>query len=772
MQTEVRQPDRERARGVPGFVVAAVLLAMAVVSPVLFRGLRGALASNSNDPRQWLPRGFEETKKSDWLQRHFGNDEIAVVSWPGCTLADERAENLARALLENPDRAYFQRARTGARLLRRLTSAPLGLSYQEAVQRLQGVVIGADGATTCVVLTVSKRGAENRAAAIDEVRRIAERVCGLSPEQLRLGGPTVDAAAIDVESQRMLLELAGLSGIVALGISWIGLRSVRLAVIVLAGAVYSTMAAMAILYYTGGNMNLVMTMLPPLVFVLSLSTAIHLINYYRDALEVGRWQDAPVRALRDGWRPCLLSSATTAIGLLSLGVSEIVPVKMFGIYAAAGMGASLVTVLLFLPVALTAWPVRPRAAASNSSNPTRSPGIDRLADTICRHHAAIVIGMLLLMVVTAIGLPSLQSTVKLQYRFGSDSRILQDYRWLEEHLGPLVPLELVIHFPGDAPPSFPDQLEFVGKIEELVQQLPDVGAALSGADFAPAVPTHKSARDLAERVILSRRAPTIEASLKEAGFWALGESDERLWRISIRASALSNVDYGRFVETIRRKVEPFVTTVEGARVTYTGIIPLIYKAQRELLNDLVESFLLAFGVIALVMVVALRDIRSGLLAMIPNLFPVVVVFGFMGWCGIPVEIGSIMTASAAIGIAVDDTFHLLNWHLRGLRQQSPRSDAMRFALHRCAHAMMHTTLVCSFALLVFSLSSFMPIRRFAWMMASLLVAALVGDLLLMPAILAGPLGKLVRARRLQQPAGDSTAKEAQGGRCHEAPCEA
>ena len=127
--------------------------------------------------------------------------------------------------------------------------------------------------------------------------------------------------------------------------------------------------------------------------------------------------------------------------------------------------------------------------------------------------------------------------------------------------------------------------------------------------------------------------------------------------------------------------------------------------------------------------------------MIPNIFPAVIIFGMMGWCSIWIEIGSIMTASAAMGIAVDDTFHLLTWYRRGLRENMPRREALRFAMHRCAGAMIHTTLICSCALLVFSLSSFMPIRRFAWLMASLLIAALLGDLILLPAILAGPSAK-------------------------------
>ncbi len=705
----------------------------------------GALRSNSNDPRQWLPRGFEETKTYDWLQRHFGSDEITVVSWPGCTLDDERTQQLARTLLSDPETSYFQRAISGRQILDQLVARPLEVPRAEAIRRLQGVLIGPDGATTCVMLTVSPRGATNRAAAVGEIRRVAQQVCGLQPEQLHLGGPTVDAATIDVESQRMLVELAGLSGLLALFITWIRLRDVRLAVIILVVAVYSTGASLAILYYCGGNMNLVMTMLPPLIFVLSISAAVHLTNYYRDALEETSPREAPVQALVHGWRPCALASGTTAVGLLSLAVSEIVPVKMFGIYASVGMLASLAIVLLWLPVAWTVWPATTRAIATVRQNRISVARIDRLVDLICRRHSAIFIGALVLLVVTGIGLFSLRSTVKLQYRFGAHSRILQDYQWLEEHLGPLVPLELVVHFGEKAQLTFHDQLEQVAALERMVQQLPNVGAALSGADFAPYLPAGRSTRVAARRAIVRRSASIIEERLRQNGFCAAGDNGERLWRISIRAPALSDVDYGRFVDELRQCVEPFVNDLSGVHVTYTGVIPLIYKAQRELLNDLVESFLMAFGVITLVMIVVLQGVRSGLLAMVPNIFPAVIVFGLMGWCNIWIEIGSIMTASAAMGIAVDDTFHLLAWHRRGLRESMPRRDAMRFAMHRCAGAMVHTSLICSCALLVFSLSSFMPIRRFAWLMASLLIAALLGDLILMPAILAGPFGRLFRS---------------------------
>ncbi len=756
MQAEVNEPTKESPRGLSNVYNATIIIVLLVMLPFMLRGVVGALDSNSNDPRQWLPRGFHETDTYDWLQQRFGNDEITVVSWPGCTLDDPRVGQLADALLGDPESSHFQRAITGPRMLEQLTSRPVNLPRVEAIRRLQGVLIGPDGNTTCVMMTISDKGAANRDEAVDEIRRVAREVCGLAPDQLHMGGPTVDAATIDVESQRMLVQLAGLSGLVALAITWLRLRSIRLAIIILVVSVYSTAAALSILYYTGGNMNLVMTMLPPLVFVLSVSAAIHLVNYYCDALHETSRRAAPLQALHDGWRPCTLASGTTAIGLLSLAVSDIVPVKMFGVYASIGMCASLVTVLLLLPVALTVWPAAAPNIMTTSHGPISTSRLNRLVDWICRRNKAIVITSLVVMVFTGIGLTMLRSTVKLQYRFGAKSRILQDYRWLEKHLGPLVPLELVVRFDDSAKLSIQEQLGRVQDLERLVHGLPDVGAVLSGADFAPAMASGKSVRRIAQRVIMRRNARVIVEKLRERGFYS-EDNSQSLWRITVRASALSDIDYGRFVDKLRGGIDPFVESLDGVHLTYTGVIPLIYKAQRELLSDLVESFLLAFVVIALVMIVVLGDIRSGLLAMIPNVFPAVVVFGLMGWCSIWIEIGSIMTASAAMGIAVDDTFHLLTWYRRGLLEQRPRHDALRFAMQRCAGAMIHTTLVCSCALLVFSFSTFMPIRRFAWLMAALLIAAILGDLIQLPAILASPLGKVVRVRKTKKKGGRSRA---------------
>jgi uncharacterized protein len=182
---------------------------------------------------------------------------------------------------------------------------------------------------------------------------------------------------------------------------------------------------------------------------------------------------------------------------------------------------------------------------------------------------------------------------------------------------------------------------------------------------------------------------------------------------------------------------------------YTGVVPVVYKAQRTLLNSLIESIGWAFVMIAVVMIVLLRSVRAGMVSMIPNVFPVVMIFGAMGWLGVSVDIGSMMTASVAMGVAVDDTIHFLTWFRTGLDQGLERTGAIRLAYRRCAVAMTQTTAIGGLGLAVFAASSFTPTQRFGVLMLTLLTAALVGDLIFLPALLAGPLGRVFRPGRKQ-----------------------
>jgi hypothetical protein len=179
---------------------------------------------------------------------------------------------------------------------------------------------------------------------------------------------------------------------------------------------------------------------------------------------------------------------------------------------------------------------------------------------------------------------------------------------------------------------------------------------------------------------------------------------------------------------------------------YTGVVPLVYRAEHALLKSLFQSVAWAFVTISVVMMLQLRSVTGGLVSMLPNMFPIVIVFGAMGWSGIVVDIGTVMAASVGLGIAVDDTIHYLTWFRRGRLQGLRRDQSAMFAYRRCARAMFQTSIIGGLGLAVFAFSTFTPTERFGYMMLVLLAAAFVGDILYLPALVTGPLGAAFRGR--------------------------
>ncbi len=175
---------------------------------------------------------------------------------------------------------------------------------------------------------------------------------------------------------------------------------------------------------------------------------------------------------------------------------------------------------------------------------------------------------------------------------------------------------------------------------------------------------------------------------------------------------------------------------------YTGVVPIVYKAQRELLQSLVESTVWSFLTITPLMMLVSRSIRAGAVAMIPNVMPILIVFGAMGWLGISIDIGSMMSASIALGVAVDDTIHFLSWFRGDLNRLRDRKAAIVSCYRRCATPTLQAALISGLGLSVFAFSTFTPTQRFGWLMLTILIAGVMSELILLPSILAGPLGKV------------------------------
>ena len=729
-----------------------ICLTALICFPALMYGAFVALVSNTNDVMDWLPTSFDEYQDLQWFGERFGSDEVLIVSWPGCTVDDERLDALAERLLQpvpaddgSEAPPHFRHVFTGRQMLKNLTAAPLSIRRSDARRRMQGWLLGPDDKTTCAVALISDSSIDDREAAIAWVYASAE-ASGVPPETVRLGGPTVDSVAINAASQKWLMEMGLVSALIGVGISWWCLRRVRLVAAVFITAIFAWGISLSfVALFT--NMDAVLLMMPGLIYVLAISGAVHMTGYYAEALREGPIEEAPSRAVAFGWLPCSIAASTTAIGLGSLAVSKIVPIVKFAVFSAAGVLFSLAALFILWPAILRVWPSR------NQPTPTQATSSDRawwepFYQVAVRHWILVLMVALPLFPLLGYGVTNIRTTVTLSDMFKPDSDVYQNYAWLEREIGPLVPIEVIVRFdPRDETDTYAMffRAVVVETLRSAIEGMDDVSGTMAIPTFISELPTGRSAQQVSRRGVVARRLEEARANFVKIRY-LYSDDDEELWRISARVSALSGLDYPTVLKKLDGLVEGLLASDPaavrlGATSRVSGGVPLVCAAQQQLLHDLGYSFLTAFVLIAVAMALLIRNPMAGLVSMLPNIFPALLLFGIMGWLKVAVDIGTMMTASVAMGIAVDDTSHFLTCYRRGLLRGESRAMAIRTAYQCCATAMFRTSLICSLGLLVFAVSPFVPISRFAWLMCGLLFAAFFGDLLMLPALLASPLGK-------------------------------
>ena len=771
-----------------------IMAILVFLLPMVVVGAIKAKSNNRNDVKGWLPAEYQETQTYRFFRQNFQGEEFILVSWDGCTMADPRLEMLARKLLPPPEEAsrierplYFKTAQTGPRAVARMCQEPLNLEREEAVARLTGAIIGpppagiAAGAAgddldfrkTCLVLTLADMARTNLHGAIDEIRKVATAECGIPDSAIHMGGPPVDNVSIDKAGQTSVTILFGLSLVVGFFVSWFSLKSKTLVAMVIASGVYSMFASLALVWYSGYPVDAILLTMPSLVYVATTSGAIHLANYYRDQLaETGVQEGAAGRAVHHALLPLSLATGTTAIGLATLAVSELVPIRMFGIFSAAGVLVSFIILVTFMPAALELFPPKLRIGKLADDEqaagwkPIESSRWWAVGEWITRHHALATAACLLVMAAIGYGMTRVESSVQLMRLFSRNAQIRTDYAWLERHLGPLVPMEILVRIDEQCPLNFLERMELVDEIQREIGVLGEVGSSLSTVTFGRSLDMAsggeglraKLARSTLNKSLMRHRNDFLAGDyLREATVTAADGSrhSQELWRISARVSAIQEVDYALFKADLQRKIDPVLARldsegVDGVTVNYTGLVPLVYKAQHSLLENLKIGFVFDFAIIVAVMIVLCRAFSAGLVLLLPAAFPAILVFGGLGWANalskwfqtgnVFIDIGSVMAPSVALGVTVDDVVHFMLWFRRGIADGLDRRQATMLAYKGCARAMYQSWGVIGIGLSVFSLSPFGPTQRFGHMMLAMLTIALVGNLVLMPALLSGPLG--------------------------------
>ncbi|MEZ6185182.1 MAG: MMPL family transporter [Planctomycetota bacterium] len=609
------------------------------------------------------------------------------------------------------------------------------------------LLVSKDQRATLVVALAEKlppgaEGAEKNQALVHEVQRDLNTLRQAHPDVVfhLAGTPVLKARIMDTVRGDLIRFGAPLTLIAALA-AWIVLRSLLQVGLVLGVLGITNAWVMGALGWLGIPIDSMSSLVPSLILVIGVADSIHVLVDQRLQARLGGGSGAETmrRALEHVWRPCLLTTVTTALGFGSLVTSPIAPIQGFGVIAAVSAVAALMVSFALLPAAAALLPppqaeVGPGLRLERTSRlHTRAPGLW-------------VLGGLLLTGGLAAGAFRVQVDTNFLHFFPDDSDAVRDVEAIEEAFIGVGPAELVVV----GPPEFcydPAVLRGVYAFERELEQHPMVDLAISVADFAVAANARRTGReevprtraDLEELEQLVTKLSGGDLPSERMRSLPGGVHPGEEWlRITARARSGGSAAYGKLGEHIRELAQKHLQGGElaghGLELRATGATFVFSQTADTILWGQVESFLWAFVMITLVLCCALRSAFLGLLSLVPNLLPIAAILAVMGYGGIPLNSFNSMVISVALGIAVDDTIHVLASFKR-FAEQGPAGQAIVDTVAREGAPIVTTSAVLTAGFAVLLLGEFLPTRHFGLLVGSSIAAALVGDLLMLPALL-------------------------------------
>jgi uncharacterized protein len=547
-----------------------------------------------------------------------------------------------------------------------------------------------------------------------------------------LGGAPYAQVALNVLTGRDLRLLGPVMLAVMAVLLFLTYRSAYGVFLPLGTVVVSLLWTIAVAAVLGRSLSIVSSVLPPLVLAIGASYTIRVLSEYHRQRERLRDRTAALEAtLGEVGLTVMLCGATTALGFGSLLSSRVEVIRDLGLLATVGSALTTLTALTLVPAALALLP-----AAGRIENPG---GIESWLRRLLPRLYALTVrrGTLLLGAaagVLAVGLSGLArlSVDQDPYAwFPPRSRTARSTDVIDREMGGIVPIGVVLE--GRDGIYDPGLVRAAAEVAAWLRTQPEVGAVVSPADHLALVHAAlappgdgrlPASRDLVAQYLLlfDTRDPEQLAPF-------VHEPSGRM-QVTARLAHGSSRAQRAFVARLEAALPGLVPAPVVARVTGTGLLRL--ETNDALTSGLFTHLLIASAAIALLLAVALRSVRLGILALVPNLGPILVVYGLLGWLGISLNAATVTTGAAALGNAVDDTVQYLDRYRRRLRAGLTPDAARRETLDAVGAPMIVSDVVLTAGFAALLLSSFFPVASLGLLGATGIGLSLFANLFVLP----------------------------------------
>ena len=488
----------------------------------------------------------------------------------------------------------------------------------------------------------------------------------------------------------------------------------------------------------------ILQVLAPLILVMGVCDAIHLLARYSAEMDSGNGRgDRHARAqvllevVRDVGAPCLITTLTTAGAFLSFLTSVLETFVRFGVISAFGVSCCLVLTFTLLPI-LTQMLHGAGTREKRTSELWRA-ALGAVRRTSEERAVPILVATAVLFIVCGIGwITRLRVDNYWLESYGEQSRLVQSLRFVEERLGPADTLEIEIALPSETALADPKTLGAVDEFIRFLSTVDGLGSTTSILDLVKRVNRLLHDDDPA----FERLGEATAANAELIELIALDDPsvldswlslDRSRLRLSVEATEQSYSSRKAGLEAVRRHVRSVLP--ESWNVQYSGEYAIAMNWVRDVQGTQVRSFPTALILVLAMVAVFLRSIRLALAAMVPTLLPVVVTLGTMGWAGMSLDVGRAMIAAVLIGIAVDDSIHVLYQYRRRRAAGDTPQEAIRGAVLHVGRAVVTTSVALSLGFLTLMASAWQTIASFGFFVSLAILGALAASLFVLPAII-------------------------------------
>lgn len=545
-----------------------------------------------------------------------------------------------------------------------------------------------------------------------------------------------------VEKMRseMMLFLS-ISVLLVIAFLWIAFRSIWgiiLPMIVLFSAGIWVIGTMGLV---GEPINVLLVLLPSILFVVGMSDVIHLVSKYLDNLRFGMQKtEAVINAMKEIGLATLLTSVTTAIGFLSLMVIPVKPIQSFAIFI------SLAVVITFL-ITITTLPAlfifsKPPSVIDKYKNPIWYRVLAKSFKWTLRNKIKISLSFALVLLLSIFGITKLQSNNYIMDELKADNPVKADFNYLDQNYGGIRPFELMLSLENPEEHSFWDKdvLRDLERVQDFLEKEYGVKRLTSLVTILKA-----ANRSFKSGLQSNYKIPESNADIKR-----YKKQIERIeGGMIVRLVLDSTQHFARITGTIpdwgnikvtekNEQLENFLNKELHSpyfEAKLTGTMHLLDMNMRELSYNMMQGLILASLIISILMALLYRSFTMTLIALIPNMIPLVVVAGLMGYMGINLKISTAITFTIAFGIAVDDTIHFLSKLKLELRKGKTLLRALRTTYITTGKAIILTSLVLFAGFFMLVLSDFEGTFAMGALVSVSLLMAVVADLMLLPILL-------------------------------------